>query len=1679
MSGEQLSALDRRRELLRKRLAESGIAAQAATDAAPRVQAGERRELAPGQRRMWFLQVKDEADTTLNVGVAHRMRGSLDETRLRGAFAAIIRRHDILRTTYGVDAAGEPYQVFTEDVELPWTTIDLGNLEDSAREREFRALAERELGRPFDLTVDPPLRITLLRMDAQEFVLLLVVHHIGFDDNSWEVFFTELSDYYNSRPVEGDAPQFMVVGAVESQTSDVGIDYWRQSLTPLPDSLDLPGSSSSNPTSRRARRRAIPLSSDTAGRMEEFARAHSATPFMVLLAAFGTLVHRYTGATDFLVAIPVVERKANAEKAIGYFGNTVLLRAAVDPSMGFAAYVAAVREACLGAFGHQSIGIDEVVREVNPSRSTGRDGLDDLVRLGFSMREDPNGYRLAGVETSRIDLDGGAAQVPLALAIATDSSGTMVEIEYQTDALPQWLVDQLLAHYRRLLEDGLARPGEPVARLDPFSDEERSVVLAQSRGALSDVPRTTLVNVLQEAARTTPDALAVVSDELELTYEALHRRANRVARWLIGQGVGTEDVIALQMSTSVEFIVAMFAVLKSGAAYMPIDPALPEDRIEYLTADANPRIVWGTSEFQVAEERAANLSDTEVADTDRLRPLLPESLAYVIYTSGSTGRPKGVAVAHEAIAEHVVSFMVDWSMTAEDRMLQSTSVSFDASLADILCPLSLGAQLVLPKPNPFSDIGYVIDLVRRRGVTVLHMVPSLLNSVMLLPEARELRGLRHIPVGGEALPGEVADKFAVMFDAELRNHYGPTEAVVCSTYMPVDGPQGNSIVPIGHPNRNVYAYVLDEALQLVPAGVVGELYLGGVQLARGYRGRPVLTAERFVADPFSSGGRLYRTGDLVRRNVSGELEFVGRADEQVKVRGFRIELGEVEGVIGADPRVGRCVVTVVEDAQVGPMLAAYVVPASDGPAGEIDLEELRARAQETLPAYMVPSAFAVIPEIPLTTSGKLDKRALPAPETMAERVFLAPATPTERRMCAIFSHLFGREQISADDSFFELGGHSLLAARLVAQIRAQFGIDLTVRTVFDSPTPAGLAGELVTYFREEFEIELDELDLDDSEEMEVAPQDGRPDLVQAVRPERLPLSSSQLSMWFECQMEGVTDIGNMWLALRFDGPLQTPALIAALNDVVARHEMLRTNFAIHEGGPYQIVHPSRELSVPILRTDPDNLTDTLDELRHHIFGLESEPLFRPSIVELSAEQHVLALAVHHLVVDHVSFTVIVDDLVAAYRARATGQAPQWDPQPVQYADYVLWQRDAFGAESEFGQAEVTYWRELLAGIPVETAVAHDRARPQILGKRGEVEKFTVAPERRQALTRMAELHGVTEFMVYQAALAATLHRLGGGTDIVIGSPVAARVHPDVANLVGLFANMVALRNDLSEDPTLGEVLQRSRDATLNAHAHQELPIEKLVEAINPPRSLSWNPLFQTMVNFRGADWGTEARDLTGSGETSLVPLPMEVDVSYLDLNFALNVTPSGGLDVSVVANADLYDPETTGLIARALDAAFDAFATDQDVRLSEVVLLPADVLERLLAAPAAAHERAAAPVSEGSEETKLALIGILEELLEISDIDPEDNFFALGGDSVISIQWSTRAAERGLAMTPQMVFECATISQLAGAVDAADNVAAETNSNSEAEMEHSAPMSASGLSAEALAELTASWQAQS
>ncbi|KAA1248809.1 amino acid adenylation domain-containing protein, partial [Mycobacterium simiae] len=1308
MADDVKTLQERRQELLRRRIAESGM--PAARESLTRLRAGKRYRLSAGQRRMWFLQAMDTGDVTLNICVAYRLTGRLGEARLHAAFGAVVARHAILRTLYGVDSEGEPYQVFSDNVEVSWRTDDLTHLPVAERERQVQARARDDFGRPFDLTTELPLRATLIRTGTDEFVLLLAVHHICWDDDCWAVFFRDLSAAYHGRPLSGPAPQFVAVEVqqswVEPGIADVG--YWADTLRPSPQPLELPGAAAIHP-SRRADRRTRALPAYLFGRVADFAQKRSASPFMVLLAAFGALVRRYTGADDFLISVPVTERRATAQGAIGYFGNTLLLRIAARSGDTFTALVDAVRETCLNGFAHQSVGIDRVVREVNPERM-GHDGMNQLVRLGFSMRKCASGFALDDVTVQQLGLGAVTAHLPLTLSVVLDPERVMVEFEYQTDVLSSALVDQMLTHYEQLLDNALDEPQRRLTSLDMLGSGEWKAVLAQSHGELVATPATTMVAVLEAAALETtgtPDAIALVSDEAELTYGELHRRANRLARWLIGQGFGAEDVIGLRMTSSIEFVVALLAVLKAGAAYLPIDPAYPDERIEYLLCDARPRTVIGREELKAAENAAAGLSAVALSDADRRNPLRPDNLAYVIYTSGSTGQPKGVAVSHRAIAEHVNGFIAEWSVTAQDRWLQSSSVSFDASLADIFIPLSLGAQLIVPKPeafNAFNDVGYLAEVISRRSVTVLHMVPSMLSTLLMLPQVEQWRALRHVPVGGEALPGEVADKFASHFDAELRNHYGPTEAVVCSTHLLVQGSHGARMVPIGVPNRNVYAYVLDEEMQPVPAEVIGELYLGGVQLARGYLGRPGLTAQRFIADPFNPGMRLYRTGDLVRRNICGELEFVGRADEQVKIRGFRIELGEVESVIATHPAVRHCLV-VAEDAEAGPMLAAYLVPAAHQTlAAEPDLSEIRAHAASVLPEYMVPSAFAVIPEIPLTASGKLDKRALPAPTAVGLRRYREPATATERRMCSIFARLFGWERIGAEDSFFGLGGHSLLAARLVAQIRAEFGIELSVRAVFDSPTPAGLAAQLVEQFRAEFEIDLDTLDVEDTvDDARPGVQSARPELARSVRPERLPLSYSQLAAWFQYRMEGAQDGFNLPFALRLDGPLDIVALTQALNDVVARHEALRTNFAEHEGAPYQIVHPSLQVELPVRTIARDHLDEALAQLRRHVLTPESGPLIKATLLALARDQHVLFVIVHHIVSDHVSLGILFDDLIVAYRARRAGIVPQWAALPIQFVDYALWQRHTL--DSEWGQAQLSYWRDALAGLPDEISVA--------------------------------------------------------------------------------------------------------------------------------------------------------------------------------------------------------------------------------------------------------------------------------------------------------------------------------------------------------------------------------------
>ncbi|MFI9406411.1 amino acid adenylation domain-containing protein [Nocardia sp. NPDC052316] len=1667
--------LARRKQLLQQRLRERALATTPAAEPARR--AGEPGPLSSAQQRMWFLQTVEPEDTTLNVCVGYRLTGPLDVPRLRAAFDTVVARHEILRTTYQVGADGDPYQI-SHAAETTWQQHDLTDLPEEGRRRRLEVLAKREFARPFDLTADHPLRVTLARTGPTEHVLVLVIHHIGWDDDSWPVFFAELNAAYRGGVLPDLDSQYADVALIERPDDAADLAYWRATLTPAPERLELPGARPAAGATREAGKCVLPLSADLLELVARLGRDHSATSFTVLLAAFEALVQRYTAATDFLVAVPVTDRRGRgAEALIGYFGNTLLLRAAPSPAQSFADLLDSTRDASFAAFAHQGVGVERVVREVSPDRVAGRDGLAQLVQLSFSVRGGANGFDLPGIDATELPWGSSVAQETLGLMVVLDDAGAHVAATYLVDELDQQLVAQLLRHYLRLLERVVRDPQRPLRDIDMLGSDDRAAILAASHGPFLDTPETTLVELVRRQAAATPDRVAVLSDTEQLTYRALRRRTNRLAHWLIRRGIGAEQLVALRMASSVEFIVASLAVLEAGAAYVPIDPAYPEDRIDYLLSDARPTLSLTAVDVAAAEAEAGELPDTDPTDADRVLPLRPSNLAYVIYTSGSTGKPKGVPVSHAAIADHLVCFAADWDASVPERALQATSVSFDASLPELFLPLIAGASIVVPKANPYRDIPYVTDLIARHGITVLQMVPSLLSALLLLPESDDWRALRHVPIGGEALPGELADRFSAQFDAEMRNHYGPTEAVVCSTSMPVDGPQGAGIVPIGYPNRNVSVYLLDESMQLVPPGVVGEIYLGGRQLARGYLDRPALTAERFVADPFLAGERLYRTGDLARRTVDGEIEFIGRADEQVKVRGFRIELGEVEAAITDHPGVAQCVAIVTEHETLGPILTAYLVPES---GTDIDPRQVRASVAAALPEHMVPAAFAVLDEVPLSAHGKLDRRALPEPELVSTRSYRAPESPVEVRVAALYGEMFDVDRVGADDSFFELGGHSLLAVRLVTVVRAAFGVEIDVRAPFDAPTVAELAAHLVERYRDQHGE-----DLDDAVILRRGVVQPASTLSAQQRPERIPLSYSQRALWLRRQLQGAFEWENFRFAIRIDGPIDTAMLSAAVGDVIARHDALRTVFPEHEGTPYQWVRETVAVPVPTVVLDgaPDQtaarLAEALAADAAHVFDLAGDPLIRPRLFELGPETHVLSVLMHHLITDRESCRIFVEDLIAAYCARCGGAAPDWPALSLQFPEFASWQRQTFDRTAElgdYGRAQLDYWRDALAGLPVEIAVAHDRPRPAVLGNTGITTTRMVPAAAWHAARTLAESCGATEFMLCQAASAVLLHTLGGGDDVPIGATVANRVDAQVGRLVGLFADMVVLRNDLSGAPTLRTVLERARETALGALAHQDVPFERIVETLDPPRALARNPLFQVMMQF-----GHRPRPVDfGPGGATVTALTPQYDAAFVDVHLDFLVEPTGAVAVSVVLNADLYHEATGALFADALAAIMTAFATAADVPLSELNIVP-DGWDsaRTVVRHAAVDLGDATAAGPPRTDTERALVALLEELLEITEIDRTDSYFALGGDSVIAIRLAARAADAGLALTPQLVFEHPTIAALSAAVDSAgtDRAALESAQPRVEEHRHE-PMSASGLSDAALAALRNSWAAQ-
>lgn len=1032
-----------RLELLRRRLEQRELVG--GVDARP--PAGDTRALSQGQRRMWFVHQLGGASVLLNVCLSYQLTGDLDPERLRTAVDAVARRHPVLRTTYAADDSGEPWATVHDDLPVTWAAHDLSELGDRARGLRLEVLAQREFGAPFDLTTDAPIRMTLVTLGPAEYVLLFVAHHIAWDDGSSRAFFSDLSRAYRGEPLAERR------SAVPEYPSDVDEDlrYWRRVLADPPEPLELPGPhGSAVPFSHRSRRVTARLSKDTVAAVSRLAQEAGASPYMVMLAAFGALVHRYTHADDFLVAAPVLNR--GDDDAVGYFGNTVALRLRPRGGMGFRDLVAAARDTAVGAFAHQRIELDRVVADLNPDR---RHTVERLTRVTFGFREPDDGLHAHGIVCRRAELRGQHTQLPLGFMVEFDATGrgeTVVEAEFLTEIIDAELGRRLLRDYVVLLEHALAAPDVPVSRLPMHSDAQW--LHQVSTGARFDLPATTLGSIVAEQVARTPGATAVVHEGRHYAYREMDASANRLAHWLIEQGVGTEDRVAVVLDKSPELIVAALGIVKAGAVYVPIDPGYPEDRLAFLLSDSRPALtlrepVTGLDRYSPADP----------TDADRVRPLRPDNTAYLTYTSGSAGQPKGVAVPHRPIAEYLAWFRGEYQVSDADRLLQVSSPSFDVSIGEIFGMLAGGGRLVVPRPDGLSDVTYLTELVRREGITSMHFVPSLLGLFLSMPGVGEWRTLRRVPVGGEPLPGAMADRFHATFDALLHNFYGPTEAVLNCTRYEVTGAQGARTVPIGTPKINTTVHLLDRALQPVPVGAIGEIYIGGTHLARGYHGRAGLTAERFIADPTVPGARMYRSGDLGRRNPNGDVEFVGRADEQVKVRGFRIELGEVAAAISVDPSVGQAVVVARDMPGLGRSLVAYVTGVSAAEGADID--RIRTRLVAALPDYMVPAAYVGLSELPITAHGKIDRDALPPPEIPLTRAAArAPESVSERRVMALFVGLLVREDIGVDESFFDVGGHSLLVTKLVAAVRARCGVGLDVSEVVELGTVARIAARI-------------------------------------------------------------------------------------------------------------------------------------------------------------------------------------------------------------------------------------------------------------------------------------------------------------------------------------------------------------------------------------------------------------------------------------------------------------------------------------------------------------------------------------------------------------------------------------------------------------------------------------------
>lgn len=1520
--------------------------------------AGNAFPLSYAQQRLWFLYQLEPESTAYNIPAAVRLKGKLDRASLEKALQEIVRRHEILRTTF-TTVNGKPMQVVAPESSLQVNFRDLSAEPQAEREKKLREILDKDTAVVFNLNKGPLLITNLIRLAEQEHVLHIVMHHIISDGWSVSVFVKEFTTLYLSytqkRP--SPLPKLAIQYAdfaqwqkkrLDGEVKEKQLAYWKSKLGGSLPVLELP-TDHPRPAvkSYRGHKRTISIPAETLRNLRQLSQQQGATMFMILLSAFYALLYRYSNQDDICVGTPIANRnRAETEALIGFFVNTLVLRADISEQPSFKELLGRVKETSLEAFTYQDLPFEMLVEELQPERSMSHTPLFQVMFVHQNATEGE--LKLPGLEIEALPLGNENAKFDLMLTVSELRDSLACSFEYDSDLFEESTIERMLQHYHILLNAAAENPDAPLTELNLLSEKEKELLLSEWLPEEKIfAPEKCIHEIFEEKAEKFPERIALTFEDKQITYREINAQANRLAHYLVKQGVKADQLVGLYSERLPHLIVAILGILKAGGAYLPIDPVYPPERVAFMLEDAGAKIILTQNSLkehlQLDGQKAVLLDDDwpQIAEESTENPSLalsPENLIYVIYTSGSTGKPKGTLISHYNVLRLFQATDHWFKFNENDIWTLFHSYAFDFSVWEIWGALLYGGRLVIVPQLISRSPENFYKLLLKEKVTVLNQTPSAFRQLI---HAEELIGqepydtdLRFIIFGGEALElNSLKPWLAKHGDAQpqLINMYGITETTVHVTYRPitmadVEAAKGSVI---GEPIPDLKVYILDEHLKPKPIGIPGEIHVSGAGLARGYLKRAELTTAKFVPNPFSKNGndRLYRTGDLGRYLQDGDIEYIGRIDSQIKIRGFRIELGEIETLLAKHEDIRECIVITAKDARGDNIIAAYVV-AKQG--RQPDTMDLRNHLREHLPEYMLPAAFILLDEFPLTPNGKIDRKALPDPLEQRmdlQREYVAPRTPAEELVAQIYSELLDVQQVGANDHFFDLGGHSLLATQLISRIRDSFKIELPLKIFFENPEVEQLARAI-----ERLKME--------SEGLEEIP------MLAVDRLQELPLSYAQQRLWFLDQFQKEDASYNIPAAFRVKGPLSLEILQKVIDEIARRHESLRTTFKTVDGKPR--LNIAEKSSINIEHTNASSEQNKEAFIKEAIvkeartpFKLESGPLMRVKVLQLAEQEFVVLLTQHHIISDGWSMGILMNEVAELYRAFRDG-LPSPLPEPeLQYVDFAAWQQKWLSGKTL--ESQLNYWKKKLGHGSPPLQLPTDKPRPATQTANGAHQAFSWNKQLSQNLARFSKQEDMTLFMTLLSAFMILLYKYSSQEDISVGTPIANRNRSQIENIIGFFVNTLVMRVDLSGNPTVRDLLKQIKDTALGAFAHQDLPFEKLVDTIHPQRDMSHTPLFQVMFILQNIP--TQKRDVS---DITMESLQVDNGLSQFDITLALS-EEAEGITGSFEYNTDLFEAATIKRMSAHLQLILQEMIENPYKKISEISLISDEEIEQLIA----------------------------------------------------------------------------------------------------------------------------------